>query len=66
MKFSMGRLRCVDEPRRLFLRPGAVEESEDDAELSSNTPPLLPLTVVPSLARVSTHGSHLSRQDSCR
>lgn len=48
---------------RIFMRPGVIEEEPDSLDsVISN----LPLTVVPSLARISTHGSAFSRQESVR
>ncbi|XP_058057429.1 G protein-activated inward rectifier potassium channel 3-like isoform X2 [Anopheles bellator] len=48
---------------RIFMRPGVIEEEPDSLDsVISN----LPLTIVPSLARISTHGSAFSRQESVR
>ncbi|ETN59718.1 hypothetical protein AND_008727 [Anopheles darlingi] len=48
---------------RIFMRPGVIEEEPDSLDsVISN----LPLTVVPSLARISTVGSGFSRQESVR
>jgi hypothetical protein len=48
---------------RMFLRPGVIEEEPDSVDsVISN----LPLTIVPSLSRISTHASGLGRYDSYR
>ncbi|XP_055611806.1 G protein-activated inward rectifier potassium channel 3 isoform X2 [Uranotaenia lowii] len=48
---------------RIFMRPGIIEEEPDSLDSVIGN---LPLTVVPSLARISTHGSGFSRQESVR
>jgi hypothetical protein len=48
---------------RIFMRPGIIEEEPDSIDsVISN----LPLTIVPSLSRISTHASGLGRYDSYR
>ncbi|XP_055547497.1 G protein-activated inward rectifier potassium channel 3-like isoform X2 [Wyeomyia smithii] len=48
---------------RIFMRPGVIEEEPDSLDSVIGN---LPLTIVPSLARISTHGSGFSRQESVR
>ncbi|XP_065088703.1 G protein-activated inward rectifier potassium channel 3-like isoform X2 [Ochlerotatus camptorhynchus] len=48
---------------RIFMRPGVIEEEPDSLDSVIGN---LPLTVVPSLARISTQGSCFSRQESVR
>ena len=48
---------------RVFMRPGVIEEEPDSLDsVISN----LPLTIVPSLGRISTYTSQFSRQESFR
>ncbi|XP_062717010.1 G protein-activated inward rectifier potassium channel 3 isoform X2 [Aedes albopictus] len=48
---------------RIFMRPGVIEEEPDSLDSVIGN---LPLTIVPSLARISTQGSCFSRQESVR
>lgn len=54
------------ERRKIFMRPGAIEEEPDSLDSVISNPSCLPLTIVPSLVRSSTCGSGFSRQGSCR
>lgn len=52
--------------RKIFMRPGVIDEEPDSLDSVLSNPSSLPLTVVPSLIRCSTYGSGISRQASYR